>query len=564
MFAKLKTWLAGSPTAAGPTLGALREQGDRCLAHGRFAEAEQCYRQALAAGATDSAELRVALGFALLDQSRGDEAELELRRALALDSANADAHYLLGRLWRQKGQPAQAVESFARALAANPAFEFAHRELFETLRQDGQTTAAREAVQRTLRAFPDSAEFHFHLADLLAELGELEQAVAAYQRSLALSPDSVASYINQASVLLKLNRDDEAAAAYRQALQRDGESFDAYMGLGSIGQRSGNVELALASYDQAQRIRPQSAVVQLNLGVVLEKAQRSAQAIGCFSRAVALDPVCASAHQGLGNAYLNQKRMPEALASFREVLRLQPDSPVKHLIAALTGEATACAPAAYIEKLFDQYAEHFDEHLVKVLDYKVPENLVQLLRSCHEAASSEVDVLDLGCGTGLFAVAMGQLAEQMPIRQLVGVDLSAQMLEKARARKLYSRLEQGDLLAMMREEPAESYDLVAATDVFVYIGELDGLFAETKRLLRPGGWFAFSVESLEALTAPADGPAAQDYRLNPTGRFAHSARYLEHLAATHDMRVLACREATSRQDNGRPIGGYLMIWLRPA
>ncbi len=561
MFAKLKTWLAGSPTAAGPTFGTLREQGDRCLAHGRFAEAEQCYRQALVAGATDSAELRVALGFALLDQSRGDEAELELRRALALDSANADAHYLLGRLWRQKGQLALAVESFARALAANPAFEFAHRELFEALRQDGQTTAAREAVQRTLRVFPDSAEFHFHLADLLAEVGELEQALAAYQHSLVLSPDSVAPYINQASVLLKLNRDEEAAAAYRQALQRDGDSFDAYMGLGSIGQRSGNVELALASYEQAQRIRPLSAVVQLNLGVVLEKAQRSAQAIGCFSRAVALDPGCAPAHQGLGNAYLNQKRVTEALASFREVLRLQPDSPVKHLIAALTGEATACAPGAYIEKLFDQYADHFDEHLVKALAYNVPEDLVQLLRSCHEAASNDVDVLDLGCGTGLFAVA---LAQQMEVRRLVGVDLSAQMLEKASARKIYSRLEQRDLLAMMHDEPADSYDLVAATDVFIYFSDLEGLVAQTRRLLRPGGVFAFSVESLDALTTPADGPASQDYRLNPTGRYAHSAHYLERLAATHDMRVLACREATSRQDNGQPIAGYLMIWTRPA
>lgn len=564
MFAKLKTWLAGSATAAEEKFGALREQGDRSLAQGRFAEAEQCYCQALAAGAPDSAELRVALGFTLLEQNRGEAAEPELRRALALDSANADAHYLLGRLWRQKGQPAQAVDCFARALTSNPAFEFAHREMFETLRQDGQTVAAREAVQRTLGVFPESAEFHFHLADLLADAGELEQAVAAYQHSLALSPDSVAPYINQAAVLLKLNRDDEAAAAYRHALQRDGDSFDAHMGLGSIGQRSGNVELALSCYEQAQRIRPQSAAVQLSLGVVLEKAQRSAQAITFFSRAVALDPVCAPAHQGLGNAYLNQKRIPEALACFREVLRLQPDNPVKHLVAALTGESTACAPGAYVKQLFDEYADSFDAHLVKALAYNVPENLVQQLCSCLGPARGETDVLDLGCGTGLFAVALASLAEQMAIRRLVGVDLSARMLEKAAARKIYSRLEQRDLHAMMRDEPADSYDLVAATDVLVYIGELDGLVAETRRLLRPGGLFAFSVESLEALEAPADGPAAQDYRLNPTGRYAHSARYLERLAATHAMQVLACSEATSRQDNGQPIAGCLMIWSRPA
>lgn len=564
MFARLKSWLAGSAGAAGGNFDALRQEGDRCLGQGRFADAEQCYRQALAEGAPDSAELCVALGFALLEQGRGDAAEAQLRRAVELDAGNVDAHYLSGRLYRQRGQPALAVESFSQALDCNPAFEFAHRELFETLREQGQTAAAKEAVQRTLGILPDAAEFHFHLADLLVDEGELEQAVAAYQRAEALSPESLAPCINKANALLKLGRDDEAAAAYRHALRLDGEAFDAHMGLGSIGQRNGDIALALASYEHAQRIRPQSAVVQVNLGWALEKAKRSEQAISCFRQAVALDAAYAPGHQCLGNAYLSQGRSPEALACFREVLRLQPENPVKHLVAALSGESADCAPAGYVEQLFDEYADNFDEHLVKGLAYNVPENLVHLLASCLGPERREVDVLDLGCGTGLFAVALAQLAEAIAVRRLVGVDISARMLEKAGARKVYSRLEQSDLLAMMGEEPADSYDLVAATDVFVYIGELDRLVAETRRLLRPGGLFAFSVESLEALAETADDPAGRDFRLNATGRYAHSRGYLERLAASSDMRVLTWREATSRLDNGRPIGGYLTVWARPA
>jgi predicted TPR repeat methyltransferase len=89
-------------------------------------------------------------------------------------------------------------------------------------------------------------------------------------------------------------------------------------------------------------------------------------------------------------------------------------------------------------------------------------------------------------------------------RTLVGVDLSSKMLEKARERRLYDRLEQLDLMAMMQAEPSKTYDLVIAADVFVYLGKLDALAMEVHRLLRAESLFAFSVESLDALADRGD------------------------------------------------------------
>lgn len=57
-------------------------------------------------------------------------------------------------------------------------------------------------------------------------------------------------------------------------------------------------------------------------------------------------------------------------------------------------------PPAFVETLFDQYADHFDDHLLGALDYAVPEIIAQEAREYYSPANP-VRILDLGCGTGL-------------------------------------------------------------------------------------------------------------------------------------------------------------------
>src|SRR6185503_837619 len=104
---------------------------------------------------------------------------------------------------------------------------------------------------------------------------------------------------------------------------------------------------------------------------------------------------------------------------------------------------------------------------------------------------------------------------------LVGIDLSREMLAKARAKTIYQELIEGDLapnIAALRE-PAE---LFLAADVFVYVGDLGDVFAQVARKSTPQALFCFSVET-------HDGA---DYVLRDTGRFAHSRSYVERVAAT--------------------------------
>jgi predicted TPR repeat methyltransferase len=134
------------------------------------------------------------------------------------------------------------------------------------------------------------------------------------------------------------------------------------------------------------------------------------------------------------------------------------------------------------------------------------------------------------------------------------------MLGKAHARNLYQRLERLDLLTMMRHEGASSYDVIIATDVFIYLGKLDEIFGEIKRLLCPGGFAAFSIETLEALSnGKSSQDVQQDYQLEVTGRYSHSPDYVTRLASANGLQVQKAVATHIRMENGKPINGHLVL-----
>src|SRR5262249_24223784 len=148
-----------------------------------------------------------------------------------------------------------------------------------------------------------------------------------------------------------------------------------------------------------------------------------------------------------------------------------------HFIAAWNHTSSDHPPAGYVEELFDRYASYFDKHLISDLKYSVPGEIRDALLSVARSAVPWRG-LDLGCGTGLVGEAIAIHA-----RELVGVDLSAKMLERARERNCYTRLLCSDLLAALDAEPACKHDVVTAGDVLVYVGNLDRVIPSIRRVI---------------------------------------------------------------------------------
>jgi predicted TPR repeat methyltransferase len=204
-------------------------------------------------------------------------------------------------------------------------------------------------------------------------------------------------------------------------------------------------------------------------------------------------------------------------------------------------------PHEAVSGLFDKYADYFDEHLQGTLQYRTPELLAEAIKDLQ--LDRPVDILDMGCGTGICGPLLKPFAAS-----LVGVDLSAGMVEKARERGVYDHLHVGDLVEFLQHSPAR-FDLLHAADVLLYLGDLQPTFEAAVACLRPGGYFAFTVE--------ATGGNRFEL-LTKTRRYRHSQAYLQKLADMFGFDQLRLDTVTLRLESQQPVQGYLAILRLPA
>jgi predicted TPR repeat methyltransferase len=344
--------------------------------------------------------------------------------------------------------------------------------------------------------------------------------------------------------LASYDREDFAGATglLRRFLVGAPAHVEAHYKLANSLKELGDPTAAICEYHEVLERDPVHAMAHNNLGAAEQTLGNLAEAERGYRNAIWADPYLAQASTNLGRLLQSLGRIPEADEVYRQALGrgLSPEL-FGHLHAAASGETPAKAPPGYVQQTFDAIAPHFDQHLTEVLEYRVPEHLAEQLRSI--APERRYAVLDLGCGTGRMGTALGVAAAR-----LVGVDLSSGMLAAAKRHGCYLALHQADIAEWLGACPPLSFDLVTATDVFVYIGDLASIFHDVVRVLRPDGLFAFSVEAT----------VADDWCLMPSGRYAQSRGYVERLAANEGLAVLHHSDMEIR----RGVQGELYVFSR--
>jgi SAM-dependent methyltransferase len=130
-------------------------------------------------------------------------------------------------------------------------------------------------------------------------------------------------------------------------------------------------------------------------------------------------------------------------------------------------------------------------------------------------------VLDVGCGHGWLA---GLLAADGA--EVVGIDGSAALLDRARADHPGLRFEQADLTAGL---PAGlgTFDAVVAHMVVMDLPELDVLFADLARATAPDGVFVASLLHPAYFSHEVDGADAErPWRRHVSGYLDHEVRWI--------------------------------------
>lgn len=107
-------------------------------------------------------------------------------------------------------------------------------------------------------------------------------------------------------------------------------------------------------------------------------------------------------------------------------------------------------------------------------------------------------VIDLGCGYGWFC----RHIREQGAEQVIGLDVSEKMLEKARSMTSDPAIEYRREDLEHLQLPIEQYNLVYSSLTLHYLKALPALFDQVYQSLLPGGHFVFSAEH-PIFTAPA-------------------------------------------------------------
>jgi predicted TPR repeat methyltransferase len=433
---------------------------------------------------------------------------------------------------------------YRRLLAEQPNRPDLLGQLAALLHQTGRTEEAIAALRRAILIEPRRTDHRYALGMLHSERGKVREAATCFEQALALNPRHAAACLQLGDSLMDLHEYDRALAAYRLALTLRVPFPEAHNNFAGALLRLGDTHAAVAECRRALVERPGYVLALNTLGAALGKVGLLDEAIAVLRQAIDLSHAYANAHHNLGNVLDRAGRVEEAKQAYHAALTIDPTLEEARYNLAALGEMPPppSTPHPYLLRLFDSYAPSFDQHLVEALHYAVPERLYEAVLAARPGASA-LDVIDLGCGTGL----VGQHVRRIAGR-LTGIDISARMLQWAVRRKIYDRLVMGDYVHYLsaRQEPC---DLVLAADVFIYAGDLIAVFQALGRLLRLGGLFAFSLEA----------SSNADYVLQPNRRYAHSLGYIHRLARQAGFHEVAVNPVKLRRQGEEHAAGLIIV-----
>ena len=219
---------------------------------------------------------------------RIDDAIKQLRKAIEIDPASAQAHADLASLLENQKNIAEAVEHYRRAIQLNPPPTKALYNLGIILAKQGALEEASELLRRAAASRPLDSDIHYDFALVLAMTGDSDDAMRELYATLKIDPTYTKAYYNLGVLLARKSRIEEAIASIRKSLSID------------------------PTYSRAHYY----------LGVLLTSRGKLEEAISQFRQALKLAPEFAEAHESMGRALALQGHRDEALAHYEQALRI--------------------------------------------------------------------------------------------------------------------------------------------------------------------------------------------------------------------------------------------------
>lgn len=201
----------------------------------------------------------VAEGLGYHDAGDLQAAEAAYRKALLMDSSNADAYFGLGQLAEDQEQLDLAEKLYKKALELRPGEGMGYYRLAIVLQDLGQNQPALENYMKAIQLGSNEACSHNNAGIILESEGNMSQALVHYSSAIQADPALSKAWFNRGFVQMDQGRYGEAMQDFNHAIELNGSEPLYYEGRAELYLVLGEQEKAEADYVTADKL---AALVQ--------------------------------------------------------------------------------------------------------------------------------------------------------------------------------------------------------------------------------------------------------------------------------------------------------------
>lgn len=269
-------------------------------------EAVDIYREALEK-APGFILLYCLLGDIYRSMGRYEDAILEYKMAIILDSLNIPAYCSLCSVYEELGDLDSAVDAYQKLIEIRPNYAEYHCNLANILYLKGNTQEAISYYQNAITLNPKPRWTSAVAQTLGYVFQEAEKnadaAISAYQSAYLLTPTDIDIFINLGSAFYDKQEYNNALTVYRRALELDPTNAKIHCNLGFLHWGKGDISEAIKEYELSIKYDSSYDIAYNNLGVIyLDDLGRVQNAIELFEKAIHFNPNYALAHYNLGRS----------------------------------------------------------------------------------------------------------------------------------------------------------------------------------------------------------------------------------------------------------------------
>lgn len=253
-----------------------------------------------------------------------DLAEMDLQRALEIDSTQAEVMHLLADTYMDNFQSRKALKTLEAAVELYPKRIPTLLKLAEFQLILKQYDDALASINKVIAIDPQESEAYFMTGMVMREKGDEARAINAFQRTTELNPDNADAWIILGN-LFDERGNPIAEQYFDNALRVDPENPYALHAKAFYLQNNGDVPGAIQLYKSINRSFPKYVDAYLNTGILYLTMDSLDQAWEHFNIAIANAPTDARSYYFRGLIAEQRGEYDNAKKDYEQALRLQPD-----------------------------------------------------------------------------------------------------------------------------------------------------------------------------------------------------------------------------------------------